>query len=116
MSVKSMICIVCPVGCHVSIDDNHTVTGNRCKRGETYAIKEVTNPTRMITSTVKIKSNLTTRLSVKTSEPIAKTLIFEVMDALNSVEMQAPVSTDDVVIKNVLDTGIDILATRTILE
>ena len=114
MEEKSMICIVCPVGCHVTIDDDHNVTGNRCKRGETYAIKEVTNPTRMITSTVRVVSEITTRLSVKTSEPIAKNLVFKVLEALNDVEVKAPVNTDDVVIKNIFDTGVDILATRTI--
>lgn len=109
-----MICIVCPVGCHVTIDEQKRVTGNRCKRGETYAIEEVTNPTRMLTSTVRVKSDLTTRLSVKTSHAISKKLIFKVMEALEEIEMEAPVSTNDIVIKNIFDTGVDILATRTI--
>ena len=113
---KSMICIVCPVGCHVSIDGEKNVTGNRCKRGEFYAIKEVTNPTRMVTSTVRIESKLLPRVSVKTSDAIDKSRIFDVMKALDDVTLKAPVKIGDIVIPNIFGTGVDIVATRAVHE
>ncbi|MFW6298278.1 MAG: DUF1667 domain-containing protein [Bacillota bacterium] len=114
---KEMICIVCPVGCHLSIDtETLEVTGNRCPRGETYAKKEITNPTRVVTSTVKINSNLQRRVSVKTSGPIPKGNIFDLMDMLNSVELDAPVEIGDVVLENVFDSGEDVIVTMKLEE
>ena len=75
--MRKFICIVCPKGCHLEVDDQLKVTGNSCKRGETYGISEATNPVRMVTSTVKIKSELITRLPVRTDQPIPKSRIFE---------------------------------------
>ena len=71
---KELVCIVCPRGCHLTIDENNNVTGNSCPRGVTYAINEITNPLRMLTSTVFIKSELIKRLPVITSKEISKNL------------------------------------------
>ncbi|MFP4287197.1 MAG: DUF1667 domain-containing protein [Candidatus Izemoplasmataceae bacterium] len=113
---KEMICIVCPVGCHLEIDENLNVQNNRCKRGEVYAKKEVLNPTRMLTSTVRIKSRRQNRVSIKTTDNIPKNLIFDVMKTLDEVSLEAPVKLGDVIIKNVLDSGVDIVATMSINE
>ncbi len=113
---KNMTCIVCPVGCHLTIDDNHDVTGNRCKRGIAYAIEEVTNPTRMLTSTVRIDSHITKRLSVKTSKPIPKAKLFDVMDVLNDLRVTPPINVGDVLIKNIGNTGSDLVSTRTLMK
>ena len=56
--MKELICIVCPRGCHLTIDENKNVTGNSCPRGVQYAINEVTNPMRMLTSTVFISTTI----------------------------------------------------------
>lgn len=114
--MKELTCIVCPRGCHLVIDDNLNVSGNFCKRGENYAKNEITRPMRNISSTVIIKSNIINRLPVKTSDNIPKDKIFEVMQEINKVTVSAPINVGDVVIKNVLDLGIDIVATRSILE
>jgi CxxC motif-containing protein len=112
--MPDLICIVCPRGCRIHVDDSLNVTGNFCKRGETYSRNEVTHPMRMITSTVKIQSEILVRLPVMTDRPIPKNQIFKVMEAINQVEVQAPIKIRDVVIKNVLGLGVDIVATRNV--
>lgn len=111
---KQMICIACPIGCHIEVDveDNYSVTGNQCKRGEVYGKKELTKPTRIITSTVIIDGGIYNRLPVKTNGEIPKKLIFDVMKKLDFIRVTAPVKMGDVIIMNVCDTGIDIVATR----
>ncbi|MBO5438240.1 MAG: DUF1667 domain-containing protein [Thermoguttaceae bacterium] len=111
---KELICIVCPRGCHLTVDENMNVTGNFCKRGEVYGKNEVTNPTRTITSTVKIAGGTIPRLPVKTSQPIPKGRIFDVMAEIDRLTVQAPVEMNAVLLPNVLGTGADILATREI--
>lgn len=118
MDKKELICIVCPVGCHLEVvEDNNIikgfiVSGNQCKRGEEYAIKEMANPTRVLTTTVKIRSDHLSRLPVKTSQPIPKDKIFECMKEINRIEVKAPIKVGDIVIKNILGTGADVIATR----
>ena len=113
-NVKNLICIVCPKGCHLTIDENMNVSGNSCKRGEIYAKNEVTHPTRMITSTVKVVGGSLERVSVATSAPIPKEEIFNVMKEINKVTVNAPVKIKDVIIENVLGLGVDIVATRNV--
>ena len=114
--MKKLICIVCPKGCRLTVDDKLNVTGNGCNRGIKYAIDELTNPTRMITSTVKIEGGQLSRLPVVTSAPVPKDLIFDVMKEINKISVVAPVKVKTVVLKNVLNLGVDIVATRDIDE
>ncbi|QZY53670.1 DUF1667 domain-containing protein [Crassaminicella profunda] len=116
MDKKEIICIVCPMGCRLTVskeEDGYKVTGNTCKRGEAYGVKEMTNPTRVIPTTVKIKNGFLKRLSVKTNKPVPKELIFKCMEIINGVEVEAPVKIGDVIIHNILGTGIDVVATKT---
>ena len=112
--MKELICITCPRGCRLSVDDDLNVTGNFCPRGAAYAKAELTHPVRMVTSSVNIISEVESRLPVKTKEPIPKELIFKVMDEISSTVVKAPISIGDVVIKDVLNTGVDIVATKNI--
>jgi CxxC motif-containing protein len=113
--IKELICISCPMGCHLKVDaENKTVTGNTCKRGEMYGINEVTNPVRVITSTVRVENGELPVVPVKTNNPIPKGLNFKCMEEINKTVVNAPVKIGDVVIKNVLGTGVDILATRNV--
>ncbi len=114
--MKEMICIVCPRGCHLQIDDHNNVSGNFCKRGVQYAINEMTHPSRMVTSTVKIKSEYTNCLPVITSGEVPKDKMFDVIEALKEIEVTPPIYVKEVVIKNVLNLGVDIVATRTLLK
>ena len=112
--MKDMICIVCPMGCRIQVDEenDYKVTGNMCPKGSAYGKKELTFPTRTITSTVKIKNGVHKRLPVKTSSDIPKNMIFEIMKKLNSIEVSSPIKVGDIIIKNVLETGVDVIATR----
>ncbi|MCR5741645.1 MAG: DUF1667 domain-containing protein [Gammaproteobacteria bacterium] len=116
--MKEFICINCPMGCHLTVDDsdkeNVKVTGNTCKRGEVYGINEVLHPKRMITSSVVVKDGLNPVVSVKTKEAIPKELIFESLEVLKNVELKAPVKIGDVVVQNILNTGVDIVATANV--
>jgi CxxC motif-containing protein len=115
--MKNLICITCPRGCHLTIDETTLkVSGNFCPRGEKYAQNELTSPKRVLTSSVKIIGAKEKRLSVKTSDAIDKNLIFEVMKILNQVEVYAPITMNQVIIKNILDTGVDIIATKKMEE
>ncbi|MBI9011331.1 MAG: DUF1667 domain-containing protein [Clostridiales bacterium] len=107
-----MICIACPVGCHLTVYDDLAVEGHKCPRGEEYGIKELTNPTRIVTSTVKIYGAHKSRIPVRTEFDIPKALIYKVMDVLNAVEVEAPIHMGDVIIENILDTGVDVIASR----
>lgn len=111
---NEFICVVCPKGCKLSVCTSNgeiTVTGNICKRGEAYAKSELQNPTRVLTSTVKIKALHDKRLPVKSSVPIPKSKLFEAMKLINTVELVAPVKCGEVIIPNILCTNADIIAT-----
>ena len=118
MEIKKLTCINCPVGCSLKVEmDGENVicvSGNTCRRGEIYARKEVTNPTRIVTSTVKVVSGTSGTVSVKTKEDIPKEKIFVCVQALRGIEVQAPVHIGDVILENVAGTGVDIVATRNV--
>lgn len=112
---RELICIVCPRGCHLKVDiDGKNVTGNNCKRGFVYGLNEVISPTRVVTSTVKIKGVKGTVLPVKTQDAIPKEKIFEIMKEINKVEVNLPIKIGEIIIKNILDTGVNIVATKSI--
>lgn len=114
--IRELICIGCPMGCQLTVNmedaDNITVTGNTCPRGEAYGKKEVTNPTRIVTSSVKINDGTIARVSVKTENDIPKGKIFDIMKEIREVTVTAPIHIGDVIIKNVADTGVDVIATK----
>jgi len=117
---KDIICIVCPKGCTIHVDYDETgiksMEGYSCKRGIDYATAEILSPTRVITSSVKIKNAKYTVCPVKTSCPVSKDKIQEVMKNICCVQVQAPVKQGDVIIKDVCGTGADIVATQTLEE
>ena len=111
---RLLTCIVCPRGCQMKVtlaDDGRVeaVEGNFCKRGVTYANDECTNPKRTVTSTVRCKSGDV--VAVKTDSTIPKGMMFEVMDAINSVVADDGIKIGDVIIENVCDTGANVVAT-----
>ena len=111
--MAEIICIVCPKGCRLLVDEQSlAVTGNACSRGAVYGPKELREPTRVITSTVRITGASLPRLPVKTDRDIDKALIFDVMRALDAVEVQAPVRCGDIVLPHVCGTPVHIVATR----
>lgn len=114
--MKELICIICPRGCHLSVDDNLNVTGNSCPRGAIYAKNELTHPTRTLTSTVRIISSEKVALPVKSKDPLPKEKIFDAMEIINLTCVKAPIHIGDVVVKDILGTGVDIVATKDIVR
>ena len=112
--MKDLTCIVCPRGCRLHIDDNNVVTGNFCPRGAKYALDELSNPKRMITSILRVKNRDNMMVSVKTENSIPKGMIFAILEEIKKVEINAPIHIGQVVIKDVLGTGVDIVATKEI--
>lgn len=115
MEKRELICIGCPLGCMLTVEIENgevvNVTGNTCPRGKTYAEKEVTNPTRIVTSSVKVTGGDRPTVSCKTKSDIPKSKIFDVARALKEVEAVAPVSIGDVLVEDVAGTGVQIVAT-----
>jgi CxxC motif-containing protein len=114
---QEMICIGCPMGCSLTVNDNAgalTVSGQECKIGEKYAKEEMTNPTRHITTSVRIYGGDMPMLSVKTESPIPKRRIMDCMQAIHQVTATAPAYIGDVVLENAAGTGINIVATRNV--
>ncbi len=112
--MKRLICICCPKGCHLNVDDEDgfKVTGNACPKGAEYGKKELTHPTRVLTSTVKIKGAVHRRCPVKTDRDIPKELLFQVMELLNGVELVSPVKRGEVVFANLLGTGANLVVAK----
>ena len=121
MEKRELTCIGCPLGCAITVTLENgaiqEVTGFTCKRGHDYAWKEVTNPTRIVTTTVRLTGsrNGAAVVSCKTAQDIPKGKIFAVVSALKQVTAQAPVHIGDVLLQNVAETGVDIIATKDML-
>lgn len=118
METRELTCIGCPLGCSltVTMENNEvtSVTGNTCPRGDAYARKEVTNPTRIVTSTVRVKGGKAAMVSCKTASDIPKGKIFDVTAELEKVEVQAPVHIGDVLVADVAGTGVEVVATKNV--
>ncbi len=118
--VTEKICISCPIGCHLKIEwtdekpNDYLITGNGCKRGIIYGENEMRQPMRMATTTVRIKGGIIGRLPVKTSEPIPKELVEPLCRFVKTIEIEAPIALGAIVIKNIFNTGADVIACRTV--
>lgn len=109
-----LTCIVCPVGCALTVEKEGgewVVTGNTCKKGRDFAIMEATDPRRTLCTTVKTTDPDMPRLPVRTDGEIPRDMIFSVMELINRIEVKRPVSAGDVIIPDVLNTGVNIIAT-----
>ena len=104
----------CPLTVVMNGEEVVSVTGNTCKRGDVYARKEVTNPTRIVTSTVRVSGGSIDMVSVKTKEDIPKGKIFDCMKEIRAVKVAAPVHIGDVIMKDVAGTGVDVVATKNV--
>ena len=116
MEKRELTCIGCPLGCPITVTTEAgkvvKIEGNTCPRGATYAEKEVTNPTRIVTSTVKVVDGKRAYVSVKTKDDIPKDKIFECMKVLKDVTTKAPIHIGDTIVDNIAGTGVPIVATK----
>ena len=119
MSRKNVLtCVVCPMGCRLNIeageDGEISVSGNSCRHGLKYGVKEYTNPERTITTTVPLEGGKYPRLPVRSARPIPKDKIFDCMRVLQKLKVKAPVDKGDIIVRSICDTGVDIVASRSV--
>lgn len=120
MDEKTIVCLSCPKGCRVRVkadgEDIKDISGNECPQGIEYAKNEYLNPTRILPTTVRVKNGQIALVPVKTAAPIPKEKIGEAMQKLAEVEIEAPVELGQVIVENIVDTGVNVVATRSIKE
>lgn len=109
-----LVCIVCPKGCRIHVDENGTVTGNTCKKGEAFAISEQTCPMRTVCSTVATAFDVLPMLPVRTDGEIPKVKIFDLMKQINGIKVTDKVKRGDVILKGVAGTSVNLIATESI--
>lgn len=116
MEKRNLICIGCPMGCPLTVElsggEVRSVTGNTCKRGAVYGAKEVTNPTRIVTTTVRVLGGTGPVVPVKTAADVPKQKVQECVRLLKSLTVQAPVQLHQVILDNVAGTGVNVVAAK----
>lgn len=119
MDRREIVCIICPTGCriHAEIGESgaiDTLEGHQCKRGETYVRSEVLDPVRVLTSIVRFKGRSQRMCPIRSDRPVPKGIIREMARAVSKIEIEGPVRLGDVIVKNIMGTGADIIATQSI--
>ena len=118
MEQREIICTTCPMGCHVTVtmEDGKilSVKGNTCARGDVYARQEVTDPRRTVTATAATDSEAYPRLPLKSADPVPKDRIGAVLEAIGRLQVRLPIQAGACLLCNAANTGIDIVATRTL--
>lgn len=114
---QEYICILCPRGCQLTAvkndnDGSIEMSGNFCPRGKGYAVEEMTNPMRTVTTSVYAKGGEVPLVSVKTSAPVPKDAVGNVLCEAAAITVEAPVAIGQVLIQNVAGTGSNLIATR----
>ena len=121
MEEKTLTCIGCPMGCELTVKyeagnpDSVTVSGNTCEKGRIYGTNEVISPKRIVTGTVNVINREATVVSVKTVPEIPKDMVIPVAEELSTLYVEAPTHIGDVVVRDILGTGSDLLITKNIL-
>lgn len=116
---REFTCIICPNGCDVSveIDDNgviQSIEGHTCKKGEDYVRQELTHPVRTIATSVLVKGGELPLASVRLDAPIPKEMIFDAMNEIRKISLDAPVTAGTVVIEHILNTEANVIVTKNV--
>ena len=116
--IKKLTCIECPKSCTLSVDIENCrvikVSGNECPKGEKYAVSEIENPTRVLTSVVLAEGLPIKMVPVRTDKPIPKTKMSAAMEEIKKIKVRAPVKVGDVIIDDLLGLEVKVIATRTV--
>ncbi|BDC93815.1 DUF1667 domain-containing protein [Treponema bryantii] len=114
-----LTCIICPMGCSMEVEVETDADGNKkvlsvkdngCKRGEQYAAKELQNPTRTLTSTIKVNGGVLPVVPVKTAGEVPKNMLLQCMEVVRRASCKAPVKRGDILLYDLLGTGINVIA------
>ena len=115
IKTKKITCIICPTGCEITVtgDDKEisSIKGFECKRGEVYAGNELTAPSRILTTSVKTSGCTDPLVPVRSSMPLPMEHLMPCMEEIKKKEAMAPIVIGDIIIKNIMNTGVDIVAT-----
>ena len=117
--LRDILCIVCPNGCHLHVEkgaEGYIINGNKCKRGIDFAITEITNPTRTLTTTVRTSFSGVPVLPVRTAGEIPKGKIREVMNCINAITVEKPMGIGETIAENILGLGVNVIVTSNILK
>lgn len=116
MMIKKITCIECPIGCRLTVDVENSkvikVTGNECPKGEVYAVSEIENPVRILTSAVLCRGLSLKMLPVRTDKPMPKSMTFEAMREIKKIKVKRPLNTGGIIVKNFLGLGVNLIAAR----
>lgn len=119
MKKKELTCKVCNISCKLLIskdNENYEVEGNRCNRGLEFGLKEITEPSRILTGRVILKNGSMGRLPVKTSDVVPSHLIDSIMDIIKSTEVSPPINKGDIIIENILNAGVNVISQRKVVR
>ena len=121
MLERKIICLGCPLGCETTlkIDDQGEVfkiTGYKCKEGRQYIFEEYRNPVRVLTATVLTQSSARFLLPVRTNKALLKTQLKEAAKALAKVKVKPPIRVGEIILRNLMNTGVDVIATDDLLS
>ncbi len=113
---KHFTCIMCPIGCEIDVEIENgevvSIKGNKCIQGEKFVKQEIKSPMRVLTTTVRIENGEYAMLPVRTDRPIPKSLLFKAMEEISKIKVKAPVRIYQVIVKDILGTGANLVATR----
>ena len=116
MEKFEVICLVCPLACTITLtvkgEDIVDIAGLQCKKGKEYALQEYKSPQRVLTATVKTTDKTKPLLPVRTTTPIPKKLLIPCMRILAQRKIDSSVKIGQVIVENIMDTGVDVVATR----
>jgi CxxC motif-containing protein len=114
---KHFVCVVCPIGCEIDVihDGSEIISmeGSKCEKSEEFVTQELIEPMRILTTTVRIQRSRWPIIPVRTDKAVPKRLFPRIMRQLRHIKLQAPINMLDVVVRDVLHTGANIMATRT---
>jgi CxxC motif-containing protein len=112
-----LTCVLCPLGCELEVTgtrERPEVGGNQCEKGIDFAIEEVLDPKRNLATSVPLKNSATRMVSVRLSGRVPRELIFPILAEISRLRPEAPVRRGQILIPNVLRSGVDVIATRTV--
>lgn len=120
MTSVQLICTSCPRECnlHINLESNQIVEikGNSCKKGIDYAQGEITAPVRILTTTVLVENSRHLLLPVRSSKPLPKNILLKAAEIIKCHKVVPPIERGDLIIKNIFNTGVDIISSRSIFE
>jgi len=117
-TIDRLTCVLCPVGCELEVRlvaaGELQVQGNQCDKGVPFAVEEVLHPKRNLATSVPVKGTKTKMVSVRLTGLVPREMIFPILAEISKLRPEAPVRRGEVLIADVLGTGADVIATRTV--